>query len=53
VVAAYGQAGMVLRRRLIRGEWTTLILEKTAAKRKSPAPVRGLRSSLHGLEEEY
>jgi len=53
VVAAYGQAGMVLRRRLIRGEWTTLILEKTAAKRKSPAPVRGLRSSLHGVEEEY
>lgn len=28
VVAAYGRAGLVLRQRLERGEWTTLILEK-------------------------
>jgi ribosomal protein L11 methyltransferase len=51
VISAYARAGAALRQRLVRGEWTTLLLEKTPAKRKSPAPVRGLRSSLHGPEE--
>jgi ribosomal protein L11 methyltransferase len=42
VIAAYGAAGLVLERKLVRGEWTTLLLEKRAGKRKSPAPGRGL-----------
>jgi ribosomal protein L11 methyltransferase len=43
VIAAYRTAGLVLHRKLMRGEWATLLLEKRAGKRKSPAPDRGLR----------
>jgi ribosomal protein L11 methyltransferase len=51
VIAAYRAAGLVLERKLVRGEWTTLLLEKRAGKIKSPAPGRGLQTSLHALEE--
>jgi ribosomal protein L11 methyltransferase len=46
VVSAYAQQGIVLRRKLVRGDWTTLILERHVLQRKgthvaakrSPAP---------------
>lgn len=46
IVTAYARHGMVLRQRLERGDWATLILEKTAGhhagKQKSPEGIRGL-----------
>jgi len=41
VIAAYRTAGLVLRHKLVRGEWTTLQLQKRAGKRKSPARGQG------------
>lgn len=35
VIAAYGQQGIVLRQRITREEWVTLILEKPSASRRS------------------
>ena len=34
VVSAYGQQGVILRRKLVRGDWTTLILERHRPQRR-------------------